>query len=63
MHWVDVDFSFCLWSFIFFLTWFYIWQQKDNEYDDEDLYKSHIVNVLQDIMEIITKDVMSDGYE
>ncbi|XP_057527023.1 callose synthase 7-like isoform X2 [Amaranthus tricolor] len=36
---------------------------SDSEYDDEDLYKSHIVNVLQDIMEIITKDVMSDGYD
>ena len=47
----------------FFLTSFHIWQLSDSEYDDEDLYKSHIVNVLQDIMEIITKDVMSDGYE
>ncbi|KAL9244286.1 hypothetical protein vseg_018081 [Gypsophila vaccaria] len=36
---------------------------NDSEYDDEDLYKSHIINVLQDIMEIITQDVMVDGHE
>ncbi|XP_074307762.1 callose synthase 7 isoform X3 [Silene latifolia] len=36
---------------------------SDGDYDDEDLYKSHIINVLQDIMEIITQDVMSEGHE
>ncbi|KAK9676530.1 hypothetical protein RND81_11G083100 [Saponaria officinalis] len=36
---------------------------SDSDYDDEDLYKSHIINVLQDIMEIITQDVMSEGHE
>lgn len=34
---------------------------SDTDYDDEDLYKSHIINILQDIVEIITKDVMNEG--
>lgn len=46
-----------------FLTRLYIWQLSDSDYDDEDLYKSHIINVLQDIVEIITQDVMSDEHE
>ncbi|KNA20626.1 hypothetical protein SOVF_050660 [Spinacia oleracea] len=36
---------------------------SDSDYDDEDLYKSHIINVLQDIVEIITQDVMSDEHD
>ncbi|KAL2938817.1 Callose synthase 1 [Bienertia sinuspersici] len=36
---------------------------SDSDYDDEDLYRSHIVNVLQDILEIITEDVMSEGLD
>lgn len=31
--------------------------------DDEDQYRSQIINVLQDIIEIITKDVMTQGHE
>ncbi|KAI5662092.1 hypothetical protein M9H77_21415 [Catharanthus roseus] len=33
------------------------------DYDDEDLYRSQLINVLQDIMEIITHDVMHNGHE
>ncbi|XP_065851855.1 callose synthase 7 [Euphorbia lathyris] len=33
------------------------------DYDDEDQYRSQIINVLQDIIEIITKDVMTHGHE
>ncbi|KAK1425447.1 hypothetical protein QVD17_20799 [Tagetes erecta] len=33
------------------------------EYDDVDKYKSQIVNIIQDLMEIITKDVMQNGDE
>ncbi|KAJ8424949.1 hypothetical protein Cgig2_018756 [Carnegiea gigantea] len=36
---------------------------SDADYEDEDLYKSHIINVLQDIMEIITQDVMVEGHD
>lgn len=46
-----------------FLTRLCIWQQNDSDYDDEDLYKSHIVNVLQDIADIIDYDVMGDEFE
>ncbi|KAL8152216.1 hypothetical protein V2J09_009976 [Rumex salicifolius] len=35
----------------------------DSEYDDIDHYKSLIINLLQDIMEIITQDVMIDGHD
>lgn len=38
-------------------------QLSDSDYEDEELYKSHIINVLQDIMEIITQDVMIDGHD
>jgi len=38
-------------------------QLSDGDYEDGELYKSHIINVLQDIMEIITQDVMIDGHE
>ncbi|XP_021735292.1 callose synthase 7-like [Chenopodium quinoa] len=31
---------------------------SDSDYTDEDLYQSHIINVLQDIVEIITHDVI-----
>lgn len=33
------------------------------EYDDDETYRAQIINVLQDIMEIITKDVMVNGHE
>ncbi|XP_031393208.1 callose synthase 7 isoform X2 [Punica granatum] len=33
------------------------------DYDDEEIYKSLIINVLQDIMEIIIEDVMMNGHE
>ncbi|KAK6918011.1 1,3-beta-glucan synthase subunit FKS1-like, domain-1 [Dillenia turbinata] len=33
------------------------------DYEDAELYKSQIINVLQDIMEIITQDVMTNGHE
>ncbi|KAK3446271.1 hypothetical protein EUGRSUZ_A02008 [Eucalyptus grandis] len=33
-----------------------------SEYDDPTVYKSQIINVLQDIMEIITEDVMENGH-
>lgn len=36
-------------------------QQADNV--DTEKYTSQIINVLQDIMEIITQDVMSNGHE
>ncbi|XP_057523088.1 callose synthase 7 [Amaranthus tricolor] len=36
---------------------------SDSDYDDEDLYKSHIVNVLQDIADIIDYDVMGDEFD
>ncbi|PIA41499.1 hypothetical protein AQUCO_02200132v1 [Aquilegia coerulea] len=32
------------------------------DYDDFDNYKAQIINVLQDIMEIITQDVMTNGH-
>ncbi|KAL3754837.1 hypothetical protein ACJRO7_002003 [Eucalyptus globulus] len=34
-----------------------------SEHDDPTVYKSQIINVLQDIMEIIMKDVMKNGHE
>ncbi|KAF8043493.1 hypothetical protein BT93_A1723 [Corymbia citriodora subsp. variegata] len=34
-----------------------------NDYEDATVYKSQIINVLQDIMEIITEDVMVNGHE
>lgn len=36
-------------------------QLKD--YDDEESYRSTVINILQDIMEIITQDVMNNGHE
>ena len=33
------------------------------DYEDVEQYKSTIINVLQDIMEIITQDVMYSGHE
>lgn len=33
------------------------------DYEDVEQYKSTIINVLQDIMEIITQDVMNSGHE
>lgn len=36
-------------------------QEKDNV--DPEKYASQIINVLQDIMEIITQDVMINGHE
>ncbi|GMH10939.1 hypothetical protein Nepgr_012780 [Nepenthes gracilis] len=32
-------------------------------YEDVELYEQHIINVLQDIIEIITQDIMSDGHD
>ncbi|KAM7263099.1 hypothetical protein ACFE04_000782 [Oxalis oulophora] len=34
-----------------------------SDYEEVDTYRSQIINILQDIMEIITKDVMSNGHE
>ncbi|KAI3711097.1 hypothetical protein L2E82_40935 [Cichorium intybus] len=34
-----------------------------SEYDDADKYKSQIINLLQDLMEVITQDVMVNGHE
>ncbi|KAK3446261.1 hypothetical protein EUGRSUZ_A01994 [Eucalyptus grandis] len=34
-----------------------------NDHDDATVYKSQIINVLQDIMEIIIEDVMQNGHE
>ncbi|XP_039158569.1 LOW QUALITY PROTEIN: callose synthase 7 [Eucalyptus grandis] len=34
-----------------------------SEHDDPTVYKSQIINVLQDIMEIITEDIMENGHE
>ncbi|KAK3032507.1 hypothetical protein RJ639_036174 [Escallonia herrerae] len=31
--------------------------------EDEELYKSQIINILQDIVEIITQDIMNNGHE
>ena len=36
-------------------------QQAENIHDEK--YGSQIINVLQDIMEIITQDVMINGHE
>ena len=36
------------------------WQQTEEE--DFENYKRQIINVLQDIMEIITQDVMFNGH-
>ena len=60
-HWVDyanVDKSmnFCSHKIVSL-------QLSDSDYEDEELYKDHIINVLQDIMEIITQDIMIDGHE
>ncbi|XP_017252073.1 callose synthase 7 isoform X1 [Daucus carota subsp. sativus] len=33
------------------------------DYDDEESYRSTVINILQDIMEIITQDVMNNGHE
>ncbi|CAA6665355.1 unnamed protein product [Spirodela intermedia] len=38
----------------------HICSEKGNQEDDS--YKAHIINVLQDIMEIITRDIMMNGY-
>ncbi|KAH9706158.1 callose synthase 7 [Citrus sinensis] len=34
-----------------------------SEYESEEVYKSQIINVLQDIMEIILQDIMVNGYK
>ncbi|GAB4842952.1 Callose synthase 7 [Ancistrocladus abbreviatus] len=34
-----------------------------DDYEDAELYKSHVINVLQDIIEIIIQDVMIDGHD
>lgn len=34
-----------------------------SDFDDLDLYRAQLINVLQDIMEIITHDVMHNGHE
>lgn len=39
----------------------FIWQMED--YEDLELYRSHIINKLQDIIEIIIQDIMNNGYE
>ncbi|XP_010462583.1 PREDICTED: callose synthase 7-like [Camelina sativa] len=36
---------------------------KLSDYDEDETYKSQIINVLQDIIEIITQDVMVNGHE
>lgn len=46
---------------LFLITPWCICQQQDN--NDPDKYASQIINVLQDIMEIITQDVMINGHE
>jgi hypothetical protein len=35
------------------------WQQAE----DDNFSESQIINVLQDIMEILTKDIMDGGHE
>lgn len=37
------------------------WQMED--YEDLELYRSQIINKLQDIIEIIIQDVMFDGHK
>ena len=37
------------------------WQLSGDE--EDDTYKSQIINVLQDIIEIITQDIMVNGHE
>jgi hypothetical protein len=37
------------------------WQLGDH--DDDDIYKSQIINALQSIIEIITQDIMFHGHE
>ncbi len=39
------------------------WQLELDDSEDVDAYKSQIINVLQDIIEIITKDIMIHGHE
>uniref|UniRef100_A0A7N0T2R9 1,3-beta-glucan synthase n=1 Tax=Kalanchoe fedtschenkoi TaxID=63787 RepID=A0A7N0T2R9_KALFE len=34
-----------------------------SDYDDVDMYRAPVVNIVQDIMEIITQDIMSNGHE
>ncbi|CAM8991651.1 unnamed protein product [Rhodiola kirilowii] len=34
-----------------------------SEYDDLDMYLDQVINILQDIMEIITQDIMTNGHE
>ncbi|KMZ59025.1 1,3-beta-glucan synthase [Zostera marina] len=36
--------------------------KKNDEYEDIETYKAHMINVLQDIMEIILQDVMVNGH-
>lgn len=38
-----------------------VWQLSD--YDDLDMYRAQVINILQDIMEIITQDIMTNGHE
>ena len=40
---------------------FVIWQLDEDE--TVESYKSQIINVLQDIMEIISQDIMISGHE
>jgi hypothetical protein len=35
--------------------------QQKADYEDYDNLKTHVANLLQDIMEIITQDIMKDG--
>lgn len=39
------------------------WQLEVGDHEDVDAYRSHIINVLQDIIEIITQDIMIHGHE
>ncbi|CAM8887964.1 unnamed protein product [Rhodiola kirilowii] len=34
-----------------------------SDYDDLDMYRAQVVNILQDTMEIITQDIMTNGHE
>ena len=36
---------------------------EEHEDDDIELYRSQIINKLQDIVEIIIQDVMENGHE